>query len=296
MATPRLAPQTAPLAFPALLLGAAALAVGPVFVRMADVSPIASAFYRMALAAPVLVALTFATGQTLPARRGWGVLAFAGVLFAIDIAAWHLGIVRTTLGNAVLFGNVSSFFFAGYGFWLARAWPTRRFGVAMVVAALGVALLLGRSFELSAAHFTGDLLCVAAAIAYTAYLAVMDRARGSVGAVPALAVATVVGAVALAPLMLAVPGPFVPHQWTPLVLLALGSQVFGQGLVIYAVGHLKPEVSGLGLLIQPVIAAAIGWAWFGEMMGAVDALGGIMVLGSLAAARWPGPRAIPPLS
>jgi len=291
VATPGYAPQTAPLAFPALLLGAAALAVGPVFVRTADVSPIASAFYRMALAAPVLVALALATGQQWPARRSGGVLAFAGVMFAVDIAAWHLGIVRTTLGNAVLFGNVSSFFFAGYGFWLARAWPTRRFGAAMVVAALGVTLLLGRSFELSAAHFTGDLLCVAAAIAYTAYLAVMDKARASVGAIPALAVATVVGAVALAPFAVTMPGHFVPHHWTPLILLAFGSQVFGQGLVVYAVGHLKPAVSGLGLLIQPVIAAAIGWAWFGEAMGAVDALGAVLVLGSLAAARWPGRKA-----
>lgn len=291
MAIPGHAPPIAPLAFPALLIGAAALAVGPVFVRTADVSPIASAFYRMALAAPVLVALALATGQRWPARRGWGVLAFAGVLFAVDIAAWHLGIVRTTLGNAVLFGNVSSFFFAGYGFLLARAWPTRRFGAAMVVAAVGVTLLLGRSFELSATHFIGDLLCVAAAIAYTAYLAVMDKARASVGAIPALAVATVVGAIALAPFAVAMPSHFVPHHWTPLILLAFGSQVFGQGLVIYAVGHLKPAVSGLGLLIQPVIAAAIGWAWFSEVIGAVDALGAVLILGSLAAARWPGRKA-----
>jgi drug/metabolite transporter (DMT)-like permease len=278
--------RPAPLAFPALLVGAACLAVGPLFVRTAGVTPIASAFWRMALASPVVILIAFLTRQPCPQRRtGWWVLVGSGVLFAADIAAWHLGIVRTTLGNAVLFGNVSSFFFAGYGFMLARAWPSRRFALAMIGAGVGVALLLGRSLELSADHFAGDLLCILAAIFYTGYLAIMDRARASVGAWPALAVATLAGTVALVPLLPAFGGALVPRDWSPVLALALLSQVVGQGFVIYAVGHLRPEVSGLGLLIQPVIAAALGWAMFGEAMGAVDAFGAVLVLGSLAVAR-----------
>ena len=124
--------RPAPLAFPALLLGAAALAVGPLFVREAGVAPIVSAFWRLALAVPFVLGIAFVTRQPGPSgARSWGLLAVAGVLFAVDIAAWHLGIVRTTLGNSVLFGNVSSFMLAGYGFVLARAWPSRRFALAM---------------------------------------------------------------------------------------------------------------------------------------------------------------------
>lgn len=278
--------RPAPLAFPALLLGAACLAVGPIFVRAAGVSPIASAFWRMALATPMVVLIAFLARQPRPQRLGgWWMLAGSGVLFAADIVAWHLGIVRTTLGNAVLFGNVSSFFFAGYGFLLARAWPSRRFAFAIVGAGVGVALLLGRSLELSAEHFAGDLLCILAAVFYTAYLTIMDRARVSVGAWPALAVATLAGTAALVPLLPSFGGSVVPVHWGPVLALAMLSQVAGQGLVIYAVGHLKPEVSGLGLLIQPVIAAALGWALYGEAMGAVDAVGAVLVLGSLAVAR-----------
>ncbi len=278
--------RPAPLAFPALLLGAAALAIGPLFVRAAGVSPVSSAFWRLALAAPVLIVIALASRQPVPTRtRGWSLLALAGVFFAADLIAWHLGIVRTTLANAVLFGNVSSFLIAGYGFWIARAWPSRRFGAAMLVAGFGVALLLGQSFELSAMHFAGDLLCILAAVFYTVYLAIMDRVRGRVGAWPALAAATLAGAASFAPVLPVFGGQIVPADWTPLIALALVSQVFGQGLVIYAVGHLKPEVSGLGLLIQPVIAAAVGWAMFGEALGAVDALGAALVLGSLVVAR-----------
>ncbi len=256
--------------------------------RAAGVSPVASAFWRLALAAPILIIIALASRQPGPrGGRGWGLLALSGVVFAADLIAWHLGIVRTTLANAVLFGNVSSFFLAGYGFWIARAWPSRRFSLAIAGAGAGVALLLGRSFELSAAHFTGDLLCILAAMFYTVYLAIMDRARGSVGAWPALAIATLAGVAAFAPVLPGFGGQIVPKDWTPLILLALLSQVFGQGLVIYAVGHLRPEVSGLGLLIQPVIAAVVGWAMFDEALGAVDMTGAALVLASLAVARWP---------
>ena len=43
-----------PLAFAALLAGAVAIAFAPIFVRLADVSPAASAFWRVALATPIL--------------------------------------------------------------------------------------------------------------------------------------------------------------------------------------------------------------------------------------------------
>ena len=50
-----------PLAFLAMLGGNAALAFGPAFVRAADVGPVAAAFWRLALALPVL--LVFAMWQ-----------------------------------------------------------------------------------------------------------------------------------------------------------------------------------------------------------------------------------------
>jgi len=43
------------LAFAALLLGAAAIAFAPIFVRLADTGPSASAFWRVALAAAPLL-------------------------------------------------------------------------------------------------------------------------------------------------------------------------------------------------------------------------------------------------
>jgi len=62
-----------------------------------------------------------------------------------------------------------------------------------------------------------------------------------------------------------------------LIVLALVSQVVGQGLMIAVLGRLRPLVIGLALLVQPIVAAAIGWTLFDEQLGLADLIGAILV-------------------
>lgn len=279
------------LAFPAMLTGSAALAFGPWLVRLADVAPVSSAFWRLALAIVplVLLARTFAgNGAATAPRPTMSTLVaiiFAGIFFAADLALWHLGIARTTLANATLMGNSASFILPVYGFVVARAWPGRMAGLALLCAGAGIALLLGRSADISPTHLIGDLLCVGAGAFYAGYFIAIDRVRASVRPLTLLALATVAGAVAILPLTLASDGAFWPHDWTPLVLLALGSQVLGQGLIVFAAGYLPPLVIGLTLLIQPAISATIGALRFGEAIGPVELAGMGLVAAALVLVR-----------
>ena len=76
-----------------------------------------------------------------------------------------------------------------------------------------------------------------------------------------------------------------PGDWTPLLGLALASQVFGQGLMIYALGKLSPLVVGIALLIQPVVAGAVGWIAYAERLGAPDLIGIALVAAALVLVR-----------
>jgi len=75
-----------------------------------------------------------------------------------------------------------------------------------------------------------------------------------------------------------------------LIGLALCSQILGQGLTVYVLGRFSPLVIGLGLLIQPVVAAAIGWGIFGETLGAADIIGALLVCLALVLVRSPEPE------
>ncbi|KQS05112.1 permease [Sphingomonas sp. Leaf357] len=281
------------LAFLALIGANVALAFGPWFVRLADTGPVAAGFWRVTLAVPLLLAMSLASGWR-PVRRSpglgmglWLMIGIAGVSFAADLASWHLGILRTTLANATLFGNSATLIYPLYGFLIARAWPSRTQGIALVLAAIGAALLMGQSYSLNPRNLVGDLLCLFAGVLYTLYFIGMARVRDTMAPLPALLLSSVAGIVPLLIFALALGEKVLPDHWTPLIGLALCSQVIGQGLMIYALGQFSPLVVGLALLTQPVVAAAIGWSVYGERLGVADATGAVLVAMALVLVRRP---------
>ena len=276
-------------AFPALLIGSSALAFGPWLVRLSGVGPVAAGFWRLALALPFLFMIAALTGQPVhwPRRRLGTIIAFAAFFFAADLAAWHIGIHMTKLGNATLFGNVSSFAFAGWGLWRARRWPSRMQGLALGLAGLGAALLMGSSFELSSRNFAGDLLCLFAGLLYACYLIAVQHGRESLKPLPLLFLSSAFGAAMLLPLSLALGEQIIPHDWTYVLLLALASQVLGQGLLVYGIGHIPPLVVGLVLLTQPAISAFVGWSAYGERLSPADWLGAAAIGTALVLVRLP---------
>jgi drug/metabolite transporter (DMT)-like permease len=281
------------LPFAALLVANIALAFGPWFVRLADTGPVASGFWRITLAAPLLVVLALASGAR-PVRLGgtlWLALLVSGVAFAADLGSWHLGILRTTLANATLFGNSATLIFPIYGFIAARAWPTRTQGLALLLAAIGAGLLIGRSYQLDPRHLAGDLLCILAGILYTLYFIMMARVRNVMAPLPALAVSTLASSLPLLAFAALMGERIVPAHWTPLLGLALVSQVIGQGCMIYALGRLTPLVIGIALLIQPVVAGTVGWLAYGERLTAPDLVGVVLVACALVLVRRGSPVA-----
>ncbi|WP_448581857.1 DMT family transporter [Thermaurantiacus sp.] len=272
----------APLA--ALILGSSLLAFGPLLVRLADVAPVASAFWRMALAAPVLVAVALwrRPGPGLPWLPG----VAAGAFFAADLAVWHLGIVRTTTANATLFANTTAFMLAGWSLLVLRERPELARLGPLALAGLGALLLLGQSAEVSPANLLGDLLSLAAAAFYTGYLLVIMRMRGTHSTATVIALATVSAAVLLLPAALvAGGGSFWPADWRPVVALAVSSQLAGQGLMVFASGRLPASVLAIGLLIQPLVSAAAGMAVFEERLSALEMAGAALILIALILVR-----------
>jgi drug/metabolite transporter (DMT)-like permease len=277
----------------ALILGNICLSFGPLLVRLSDTGPVASAFWRITLAMPLLLIIARQVGDPVRMPRGriFWLFLMSGLLFAADLASWHLGIPLTKLANTNLLGNSTSFLLPIWAFAVARQWPTRLQGVALLLAGLGAALLMGRSFELSPQHLTGDLLCVLAGAFYTGYLVIMGKMRESRGQWSTLALSTIMSALPLLLLTLLLGERIIPDDWTPLVLLALGSQVAGQGFMIYAIGRVAPLLFGITLLTQPMISAAIGWFQYGERLALLDWIGAILIGLALILVRQPDKEA-----
>ena len=275
------------LQFIALLAGNVALALGPWSVRLADTGPVSAAFWRLALAVPVLVLLARWSGQRLTGfgKAAWIAIAIAGFCFALDIAFWHIGIGMTRMANASLFGNSGSIVMMIWGLIALHRAPHAREWLALGAALGGGAILLGRSLNIAHVTLLGDLFCIAAGLLYSVYLIALQHHRAELGGWSLLSWSSIAGLPVLLGMALWLGEPVWPHNWWPVVVLALLSQLIGQGLLVYSLKNFSPLVIGLALLTQPAVAVSVGWLVFGEVLGPLDIAGMVLVGGGLVLAR-----------
>lgn len=271
----------------ALLGGNFALALGPWSVRLSDAGPVATGFWRLTLALPLLLLLAMANRQKLVgfSRRTWFGVAGAGLFFAADLAAWHVGIHGTRLGNASLLGNSGSLILMVWGVIALRRAPHRGEWLALGAASAGAAILFGRSLEISTETLVGDLLCLLAGFFYAFYILLLQSERAQFGNWSLLFWSSLAGAPFLLAAALWMGETVMPHNWWPLLALALGSQIIGQGLLVYALRHFPPLIIGLTLLTQPSVSIVAGWFAFDETLGAWDLAGMVLVAAALVLAR-----------
>lgn len=286
--TPDMRKDIPRLAFPALVLANLILPLGPVLVRLSDVGPVAAAFWRLTLALPFLLLLAAPGLRRTPPNRGeWWALLLSGLFFAADLAAWHIGILYTKVANATVFGNMSGLLLPAWALLVLRQRPTMMQGAALALATIGALVMMGGSYELSPAYLRGDLFCLLAGVLYTAYLLIVQGARGRLDSWSVLAVSSVASAPPLLACALLLGERIMPGDWTPLIVLALSSQLVGQGLLTYAIGWFSPLVLGLSLLLQPAVSAVLGWMLFGEWLSVTDMAGTAAVAAALVLVRLP---------
>jgi drug/metabolite transporter (DMT)-like permease len=270
----------------ALFTGACLIALAPIFVRLSETGPTATGFWRLALATPLLFGWNLARDRTMPLRTSLLLFVIAGAMFAGDLAAWHVSIELTSVTNATLLANAAPIFVAaGAWIWFSER-PSAGF-VAGLLLAIGGGALLARA-SASSGQLLGDGLGLLTAIFYAGYMLAVKVLRARLSAATVMAWSSLFGAIILLPLSIGFGDRMLPEStygWAVLAGLALFSQVMGQGLIAWAIGHLSARFSALGLLTQTAAAAALAWVLFGETFTVLQSIGIVLVAVGLIVAR-----------
>jgi drug/metabolite transporter (DMT)-like permease len=299
----------------ALFAGALATGGAGILVRLAETGPTATAFWRGCLALPLLAmwallepgasrrdgveqlpgasagapsgALGLAANgvRLLTSFRDPGFL-WAGVFFAGDLALWHWSLLLTSVAASTLEASLAPIVVTVVAWLYWRERPAMSFLAATALALAGMILIVSPKFGHGGSAFVGDALGLGTAVFFGAYLLAVARLRATYGTGIVMFNSTLVFTMLLLPLALS--QKFIPDTlsgWAAVAGCALAAQVLGQGLIAYALAHLRPTFSALGLLVQTLGAAAAARLVLGERLSAIQIVGGVVIVGAIALAR-----------
>ena len=127
-----------------LYVGATLISFSPVWVKLVDVSPTTSGFYRVFIGGVALTLFLLVTRQRfdLSKRVRW-ILALSAVFFALDLWFWHRSINYVGPGLSTLLANFQVFFMMLAGVLLFGQRPRPIQLIAVPIALFGLGLIVG---------------------------------------------------------------------------------------------------------------------------------------------------------
>lgn len=280
-----------------LFLAAGLLGFAPILVKVSELGPQAIAFWRLAFALPVLGAWLWI--EKARARRrapeaqlkppGFKMLVLAGLFFAGDLAFFHAGIKITTAANATLLANLTPIPVTIAAVFLFGEKVGPRFIAAGVLALCGAALLSIANVRFAPERLPGDVLSALTACWYACYFLAVRAARWAGAAtVQVMFWSTLIAAPISMAVALISGETLIPASWSgwlPLIALGVVAHCAGQSGVAFGLGRTPASLASVVILIQPVVAAAVGWWLLSEALAPIQWAGAALVLLGVYAAQ-----------
>ena len=260
-----------------------------------DLDGLVLGFHRLWIGAVVTIGGFYATGR----RLSWRSVRLAlpgGLAFGGDIVLFFSALKHTTVANATVVGALQPllvFLVADRMFGEA---VSRRLVTWSVMAIAGVAVVVYGSAGVPVWSVGGDLLAVAALLAWTGYFVASKHVRDELQPLEYLSAMLLVATVAVAPLALLAGGRLDPggvDEWAWIALLAIGSGGVGHLLLNWAHSHVELAVMSLLTLAVPVVAVVSAAVFLDEPLGWVQAGGMVIVLAALGAVALQTARPVP---
>jgi drug/metabolite transporter (DMT)-like permease len=279
-------------AYAALMLAVGGITWSAIFVRWAAAPGPVSAFYRVSIAAAVLIPWRLAmtpkprAASAVDRQRARWIAVAGGVFFALDLALWNTAVMKTQAAVASLLGNLTPVFVGLLSWMVLARRPRRPFWVGLALSLIGCFLIVSPHLDatIGAGTLIGDALAIAASSFFAAYLLTTERVRAAMDTLTfnTLAIAGSVGTLCLICAGLGFPlVGYPPRTWLALAGLGLISQLGAYYALVYALGHLPATVTSVSLLAQVPGTATLAALLLGEPLSGVQIAGTAIVLAGI---------------
>ncbi len=272
-------------AYFALAVGVICIGTSAIFVKIANVPGLVSAFYRVLFAGIALFSLyLFRRKKRLPSPPDLGWIVLGSLFFALDLALWNTSILLTSAAVSTLLANNSPLWVGLGAMLLFRERLSQKYWLGLTIALTGMVLIVGGKAVQELRFNTGDLLAIATSFCYAGYMLVTQKARSRMDTL------TLNTFTMLACTLLLLPANLFSSQmltgfslrtWLALVGLGLVPQFVGWLVINYAMGHLPAARVSVTLLGQVLVTAILGFLLLRESPSLADIAGGLLVLAGI---------------
>lgn len=270
--------SAAPADYVLLGVAVAAVSTSAPLIRYAAAPALAVAFWRNALAVPVLGVA--AIRQRRPDPRERRLIVVAGLLLGLHFAVWIPSISYTSVSSSVALVATQPVWAALIS--RARGEQVERgVWIGIAVALAGVVVLSGVDLSLSGRALFGDVLALAGGMCSAAYVTVGAEARRTVSTVTYATGCYLVAAVALLVPAVASGRELVGYDagtWAAIAALVAGAQLLGHTLFNRVLQVLSPTVVSVSILFEIVGASVIAAIAFDETPPVAAAPAGLLIL------------------
>ena len=299
--------SSARVAVLAVIMGAIFLGTAPIFFRLGEAGPAAIAFWRVALSLPfTYLWMRLESSESTSIRNRVSnlsnssflvfptklpqivIVILAGLFWVGDLVSWHWSLSATNVANSTFFATSSPIFVTVMAWLFLGERYQRLFFAGALFTLLGSATLMSASIVYGNGTILGDGLGLITALCFGSYVLLVRSLRSRMGAgaimfwtglisTPFFLIISILSNELLFPQSMG--------GWFALLGLALITHLAGQGLLAYGLGKVQAGPASILVLLEPLMAAALGWLILFESLNVLQIVGGVMILGGIILIR-----------
>ena len=268
-----------------LAFGIICISFSPIFVKLADASPIVCGFYRLFFAFLFLALYCLYKGNLKMDRKDILLSCLGGVIFASDIALWNQSLKLISATVSTLLANLAPVWVGLISYFILRRKSGKLFWIGTWVAIIGMVVLVGINNLVQLQLNAGILLAIAASMLYAIYMLVTKDILKRVGTIPFMFYSMLASCIFLLILCVLLGNELFAldkNTWGSLIGMGILCQLVGWITINHAIGRLESTTVSITLLSQTVVACILATIILNETLELKEIIGSVIVLCGIA--------------
>ena len=268
-----------------LALGILCISLSPIFVKLADASPVVCAFYRIFFGLIFLVPYCFIKKNLKVKRKDLVLALIGGLVFAADIALWNLSLKMISATVSTLLANLAPLWVGLISYFLFRKKVEKLFWIGTGVAIAGMLVLVGLREVLHLQFGLGFLFAVVASMLYAIYILITKDILERMGTITFMFYNMLAALVFLFVICLINNDTLIYYStanWFYFAGMGIICQLLGWLAINYAIRFIESTKVSVTLLSQTVVAAVLAAILLNEILSTHEVVGSLIVLAGIA--------------